>query len=132
MNPILSWALRLVPAIILAQTLPFKFSGAPESKEIFTKLTEKAFGNDSLEELMRIGTGALELVCVVLLLMPKFCKQGAVLTIFAMGGALMSHTIFIGFKGSHGTLAFLAFLALISCFVFLVKSYLSEDPRKPK
>jgi len=122
----------LIPVAILAQTLPFKFSGAAESKEIFSLLTERAFGNDSLEALARLGTGVLELVCIVLLLMPKTVKKGAILTIFAMGGALMSHTLFIGFEDSHGTLAFLAFIALVSCAVFLIKSFLSEDPRKPK
>ena len=132
MNPILSWTLRLIPAIILAQTLPFKFSGAEESQRVFTLLTERAFGNDSLEALARIGTGVLELVCVILLLIPKFSHKGAILTVFAMGGALLSHAIFIGFEGSHGTLAFLAFIALVSCIVFLIKSYMSEDPRKPK
>lgn len=132
MNPILSWTLRLIPAAILAHTLPFKFSGAEQSKETFGLLTERAFGNDSLEALARLGTGTLELVCVILLLVPKYSHKGAVLTIFAMGGALFSHTVFIGFEGSHGTLAFLALIAMVSCFVYLVKSYLSEDPRKPK
>ena len=132
MNPILSWTLRLIPVAILAQTLPFKFSGAEQSKEIFSLLTERAFGSNSLEALARLGTGVLELVCVVLLLMPKYALKGAILTIFAMGGALLSHTLFIGFEGAHGTLAFLAFVAMVSCFVFLIKSYLSEDPRKPK
>ena len=131
MNPILSWALRLIPAIIMAQTLPFKFSGHEQSKEIFSLLTERAFGNNSLEALARIGTGVLELVCIILLLMPKYCHKGAILTILTMGGALLSHTLFIGFAGAHGTLAFLAFISIVSCFVFLVKSYLSEDPRKP-
>ena len=35
---ILSWVCRIVAAVILLQTLYFKFTGAPESVYIFTKV----------------------------------------------------------------------------------------------
>lgn len=45
MNAKLTWALRLVPAVLIGQTLPFKFSGAPVSVVLFTDLATKALGN---------------------------------------------------------------------------------------
>ena len=38
MKNYINWALRLVPAIILLQTLFFKFSAHPDSVAIFSKL----------------------------------------------------------------------------------------------
>lgn len=122
MNPILSWILRLVPAVILAQTLPFKFGGHAESRALFTTLTEKALGNGNLEALARLGTGGLELVAVILLLIPKFGAAGAVLTIALMGGALVSHALFLGFEGGNGQLAAMAAVALVSAAILLVGS----------
>ena len=66
-----SWILRLVPAVIIGQTLAFKFSGAAESVALFRDLAISAFGNASLEPALRIGTGVIELITVVLLLIPK-------------------------------------------------------------
>ena len=54
---IISWACRVIVAVILVQTLFFKFTGAEESKYIFTTL----LGPD-LEALGRIGSGVVELV----------------------------------------------------------------------
>ena len=49
---ILSWLLQLITAAILAQTLFFKFTGAEESKYIFSTLGIEPWG--------RIGTGIAE------------------------------------------------------------------------
>lgn len=49
-----SWVLRIAAAIILLQTLYFKFTGHPESVELFTKLGVEPWG--------RIGTGVIELI----------------------------------------------------------------------
>ena len=49
----LGLAARLVAAAILAQTLFFKFTGAPEAVHIFTTLGVEPFG--------RIGLGVVEL-----------------------------------------------------------------------
>jgi hypothetical protein len=58
-----SWVGQITAAVILGQTLFFKFTGAPESKYIFTTLGIEPWG--------RIGTGILELITVVLLLSPR-------------------------------------------------------------
>ncbi|MBL8183709.1 MAG: DoxX family protein, partial [Blastocatellia bacterium] len=54
---ILSWVCRIVVAIILFQTLFFKFTGAEESKYIFTTLMGAEF-----EAYGRIGSGVIELI----------------------------------------------------------------------
>jgi putative oxidoreductase len=46
---IISWGLRIIAAVILLQTLYFKFTGHPESIALFTKLGMEPWG--------RIGTG---------------------------------------------------------------------------
>jgi uncharacterized membrane protein YphA (DoxX/SURF4 family) len=56
---ILFWVARIIAALILLQTLFFKFTGAPESIELFTKLGAEPWG--------RIGTGVLELAASLLI-----------------------------------------------------------------
>lgn len=127
MNAPTAWILRLIPAVIMAQTLPFKFTGAAESKALFAILTEKALGDPGLEAMARLGTGTVELIAIVLLLIPKFSSKGALLTIGTMAGALVTHTAFLGFSGSHGQLAAIASVALITSAIYLV---LSRRPKK--
>ena len=85
---ILSWLLQLTAAAILAQTLYFKFTGAAESKFIFSTLGLEPWG--------RIGTGLVELVAVVLLLIPRTVTLGALLAIGLMSGAIFSHLTRLG------------------------------------
>jgi len=54
---ILSWVFRLAAAGILLQTLFFKFTAAPESVYIFTKVGLEPWG--------RIGSGVVALAVVV-------------------------------------------------------------------
>jgi hypothetical protein len=79
----LSWTLQLVVAAILAQTLFFKFTAAPESVYIFTRL--------GLEPAGRIGSGVAELVATILLLVPSTVVFGALLALGVITGALASH-----------------------------------------
>jgi uncharacterized membrane protein YphA (DoxX/SURF4 family) len=80
---ILIWSLRLVAAAILIQTLFFKFSAAPESVALFTKIGMEPWG--------RIGTGVLELVASILILYPRTTGWGAGLAVGLMAGALYYH-----------------------------------------
>src|SRR5882757_8462669 len=68
---IVSWLCRIVAAVILAQTLFFKFTGAQESIYIFTKVGLEPWG--------RYGSGVAELIAAVLLLTPRFAWAGGVL-----------------------------------------------------
>lgn len=105
---ILSWILQLTAAIILAQTLFFKFTGAPESKYIFSTLGIEPWG--------RYGTGAMELVAVLLLINPATAALGAVLAMGLMGGAIFSHltTLGIAVQGDGGLLFGLACTVLVA------------------
>lgn len=98
----LDLAARLVAAGILGQTLFFKFSGAAESRWIFETLGAEPWG--------RLGTGALEAVAVVLLLLPRTAALGALLATGLMAGAIGSHLAVLGIEvqGDGGLLFALA------------------------
>lgn len=110
---ILSWVLRLVAAVILLQTLYFKFSGHEESVILFTKLGVEPWG--------RIGTGIIELMAGILLLWPTTVFIGAFLGVGLMSGAILSHLTVIGIEshGDGGELFLLAWLVLACCAVLL-------------
>jgi putative oxidoreductase len=109
-----SWILRIAAAVILLQTLYFKFTGHPESVELFTKLGVEPWG--------RIGTGVVELIASVLLLLPSSVFIGAFLGTGLMAGAILSHLTVIGIesKGDGGQLFTLAIIVLVCCLVLLV------------
>jgi hypothetical protein len=103
-----SWICRIVAAVILLQTLFFKFSGAPESVYIFDKVGLGAAG--------RIGSGVVELIAAILLFVPGLTWLGAALALGVIGGAIMSHLTVLGIDvmGDHGLLFGLA-LGVAGC-----------------
>ncbi|MBL7780434.1 MAG: DoxX family protein [Saprospiraceae bacterium] len=105
----LSWVLRIIAAIILGQTLFFKFSGAEESKYIFSTL--------GMEPAGRYGSGVAELIAVVLLLIPSTAAWGALLGLGVISGALVSHLTVLGIdvKGDGGLLFYLAVAVFVCC-----------------
>ena len=106
-----SWALRIVAALILLQTLYFKFTGHPESVALFTKLGVEPWG--------RIGTGVIELIAGILLLIPSTVFVGAFIGVGLMAGAIVSHLTVIGIesKGDGGQLFMLAITVMVCCLV---------------
>ena len=110
---IVSWILRLVAAAILLQTLFFKFTGAPESVYIFTKVGAEPWG--------RIGSGVVELIAAILLLMPRYTWAGSLLAMGMMAGAIVSHLAVLGIEvqGDKGLLFALAVIVFVSCGVNL-------------
>lgn len=113
---ILSWILRIGVAIILFQTLFFKFTGAEESKYIFTTL----MGAD-YEWIGRIGSGVVELFAVILLLIPSTAPIGAVLALGTISGAIFSHLTKLGIvvKDDGGLLFGLALAVFVSSLIIL-------------
>jgi putative oxidoreductase len=87
---VVSWVLQLTVAVILFQTLFFKFTGAEESKYIFSTLL-----GDS-EAVGRIGSGVIELIAGVLLLYPRTAWLGALLALGTISGAIFSHLTKLG------------------------------------
>jgi putative oxidoreductase len=84
----LLWVCRLIAAILMLQTLYFKFTAAPESTFIFGKLGFEPHG--------RIGVGVLELLASVLILLPRLSVIGAVLAAALMCGAIWAHVTLLG------------------------------------
>lgn len=106
------WLLRIIAAVILLQTLYFKFTGAPESVKLFTTLGMEPWG--------RISTGIIELIASILLLIPRTTLPGAVIGLGMMCGAIFFHLTKLGidFGGdivlfSYAVITFLCCAALI-------------------
>ena len=106
---ILSWIFRIIVAIILLQTLFFKFTGADESKYIFTTLLGES------EAVGRIGSGVVELIAVILLLIPSTTWLGGLLALGTISGAIFSHLTKLGVvvKDDGGLLFGLAIIVFI-------------------
>jgi hypothetical protein len=83
-----SWTLAIIVAVIFIQTLFFKFSAAEESVYIFTKLGAEPWG--------RIGSGVMELIAAMLILVPATRLFGAGLSLGVIMGAIMSHLTILG------------------------------------
>ena len=111
---LVSWLLQVAVAGILLQTLFFKFTGAEESVYIFSKLGAEPWG--------RIGSGGVELIASLLLLVPATAPLGAIITIGVMGGAIVSHLTILGIdvKGDGGLLFGLALTAFVGGAMVLV------------
>ena len=111
-----SWALRLIVAVILLQTLFFKFSGAKESVYIFSTLGMEPWG--------RIGSGIVELIAAILLLLPATVGLGALLALSVISGAILSHLTRLGIAlpavGDHGELFALAVAVFVGSLMVLM------------
>ena len=106
-------AARILAAIILLQTLFFKFTGSPESVYIFTKVGIEPWG--------RILVGILELVAGGLLIIPVTAWLGATLALGLMAGAVGMHVTLLGIEvmDDGGYLFFLA-LTVATCSAFVL------------
>jgi len=108
------WVLRLLAAIILLQTLYFKFSASPESIYIFSELGMEPWG--------RIGVGILELIASVLILVPSMTLFGSLFAIALMGGAIFFHLTKLGIsvQNDGGQLFIYALLVLASSTALVI------------
>jgi len=112
---ILDYVLRTVVAVILIQSLFFKFTGASESMYIFAKLGVEPWG--------RILTGILELIASLMILIPFTVVYGALLSLFVITGALFSHIFSLGIAiqeiGDGGSLFVMALIVFAGSAVVL-------------
>lgn len=113
--------IRIIIAVILIQTLRFKFTAHPDSVYIFTEAGLEPYG--------RIGIGVLELIAGILLLIPKTIWVGAITTIGLMFGAIFMHITKIGVivNNDNGVLFITALLTLVLSTIVLY-SYRSDIP----
>ncbi len=112
---IASWILQIIVAIILLQTLFFKFTGAAESVYIFSTLGAEPWG--------RIGSGIVELIASILILTPRTVALGAFLSLGVISGAILSHLTRLGIAltavGDRGELFALAVIVFIGSAAIL-------------
>ena len=110
---VLSWVLRFAAAGILLQTLFFKFTAAPESVYIFTKVGLEPWG--------RISSGVVELIAALLILSPRLTWLGSTIAIGVMAGAILSHLTLLGIEvqGDKGLLFALAVAVFVAAAINL-------------
>lgn len=108
------WIVKIIAALIMLQTLYFKFTGAEESVYIFSRLGMEPWG--------RIGTGVLELIASALILYPRTALIGALLGAGLMSGAIFFHLTKLGIavRGDGGQLFIYALLVLLCCSLLLL------------
>ncbi|AXT58328.1 DoxX family protein [Aquimarina sp. MMG015] len=113
MKNALPLVLRIIVAIILIQTLRFKFTGHPDSIYIFSKVGLEPYG--------RIATGIVELIAGVLLLIPKTVWIGATITLGVIGGAIFMHITKLGVEINNdgGVLFITALLTFVLSGIIL-------------
>jgi DoxX-like family len=112
-NPILIWIVKLIAVLILVQTLYFKFTAAEESVFIFSTLGVEPYG--------RIGSGIIELIASILILLPRTTLFGALLGFGTMLGAIASHLLILGIeiKNDGGLLFIFAIITVMCCFILV-------------
>ncbi|MCB0374779.1 MAG: DoxX family protein [Sinomicrobium sp.] len=103
----------IVAAVILLQTLYYKFTGHEDSVYIFQSLGMEPEG--------RIVLGVAELIIAVLLLFGRTAVYGAILGVMVLLGALISHLFILGIsvRGDGGKLFILAVITFVCCVYVL-------------
>lgn len=113
-NTIFMWILRLVAAVIMLQTLYFKFTANEQSVALFTQLGMEPWG--------RIGTGVLELIASILILNPRTTGWGAGLGLGLMSGAIFFHLTKLGIVFDGDAVLFIyAVITFVCCLILLIK-----------
>ena len=103
---------RLIVAIILAQTLPFKFSGAEESVWIFQQIGWEPGGRYLIASIETVAT---------LLLLTNYYIFGAIISLSIISAANFLHFTKLGFivNDDGGTL-FILSIIVIFCSLWIV------------
>ena len=85
----IAWVGQIVVAIILVQTLFFKFTYAPETQVIFASRGGRPAAT---------ALGLIELLCAILLLTPRWSAVGALLSLLVISGAIFTHLTSLGIE----------------------------------
>ena len=118
---IFTWLLRIIAALILLQTLYFKFTAQPESVELFTKLGMEPWG--------RIGTGIGELITAILLLIPRTTLLGAIMGVGLMSGAIFFHLTKLGINFGGDAILFSYAVITFVCCSWLILMFRKNIPQ---
>ena len=113
------WFVKILSAVILLQTLFFKFTAAPESVYIFSSIGVEPWG--------RVGIGVLELIAATLILIPVTTVFGSLLATGLMTGALFFHLTKLGIAVQNdGGQLFIYALIVLACSLCLVFIYRND------
>lgn len=111
--PVALWILRILAALIMLQTLYFKFTGHEQSVQLFTALGMEPWG--------RIGTGIFELIASILILYPRTTGYGALLGLGLMSGAIFFHLTKLGLDfGGDYVLFMYAVITFLCCLILAI------------
>jgi uncharacterized membrane protein YphA (DoxX/SURF4 family) len=112
---LLLWVCRIIAALIMLQTLYFKFTAAPESVYIFSQVGMEPEG--------RIATAIAELAASVLILIPKTSLVGASIALFIMIGAIATHISILGIEvmKDHGQHFIYAVIVALASFYIILR-----------
>lgn len=107
------WVARVFAAIIMLQTLYFKFTASPESVYIFTTVGMEPWG--------RIGMGVIELIASIFILITATAWLGAGLALGLMAGAIGMHVTILGIEVQNdgGQLFLYAVIVAVSSLYIL-------------
>jgi len=112
------WLLRIIAALIMLQTLYFKFTAHPQSVKLFTEIGLEPWG--------RIGTGIFELIASILLFYPRTTFAGAALGIGLMSGAIYFHLTKLGIYFDGDPILFIYAVIIFVCCAVLLIIYRSD------
>jgi uncharacterized membrane protein YphA (DoxX/SURF4 family) len=115
------WFLRILAAVILLQTLYFKFTAQPESVELFTILGMEPWG--------RIGTGIAELIASILILVPRTSLLGAFMGLGLMSGAIFFHLTKLGVNFGGDVILFAYAVITFTCCLGLIVIHRKNIPQ---
>jgi putative oxidoreductase len=112
------WAVQILVAVILAQTLFFKFTYASETQVIFANRGGRPAAT---------ALGVIELICAILLLTPRGSALGALVSLAVTSGAIFTHLTSLGIQivdpstgqGDHGLLFGLAITVAAGSLIVL-------------
>ena len=110
---IFSW----VPALILLQTLYFKFSAHKESVYIFQQMGMEPWG--------RIGSGVIELIVAIFLLIPITRPFAAFVGMGVLSGAIFFHLTSLGIvvMDDGGVLFIFAVVSFVCLLVVFIMGF---------
>ena len=115
------WAVRIIAALIMLQTLYFKFTAHPQSVALFTTLDMEPWG--------RIGTGIVELIAAILLLMPRTTLLGALIGMGLMSGAIFFHLTKLGINFDGDAILFVYAVITFTCCLILIIIHRKNIPQ---
>ena len=107
---------------VFLRAIFLKFAGAPLSIALFTAMS-KAFHWVVPQPVFRLGSGTIETVLVLLLLIPKTARVGAALIAMWMVGAILSHIFVLGYG--------LFFVSALATFLARLYLFLTRTPSRP-